>query len=123
MFTVIGNIVLMYVGHLGIRQILKRQYALGDKQHMYLLTTSDRVEKVLEQLKSSEEICPYAVRIAILDKDRRGEVIGGFPGSSGQRRIYLTMQEEKLSMSPILTFHIQQANPWKVLLKSLKKWE
>ena len=45
---------------------------------MYLVTTSDRVQKVLSQLKESEEFCPYAVCIAILDEYCRGEIVGGF---------------------------------------------
>ena len=101
MFTVIGNIVLMYVCHLGIKQILKRQYALGDKQHMYLITTSDRVEKVLEQLKSTEEFCPYAVRIAILDEDRRGEIIGGFPVVASMENLFDDARREIVDVAYI----------------------
>lgn len=77
--TVLCNIILMFAGHLAAKSILRRQYALGGKMHMYLVTTSDRVEKVLRQLKESEEFQAYAVRIAILDEDQRGNVIEGFP--------------------------------------------
>lgn len=77
--TVLCNIILMYLGHLAAKQILLRQYALGEKLYMYLITTSDRVEKVLGQLKESEEFHSYAVRIAVLDVDWRGKELEGFP--------------------------------------------
>lgn len=77
--TVLCNIILMYAGHLAAKQILLRQYTVGDKLYMYLVTTSDRVERVVSQLKESEEFHSYVVRIAILDVDRRGQKIDGIP--------------------------------------------
>lgn len=77
--TVLCNILLMFAGHLAAKEFFRRQYALGDKMHLYLVTTSDRVEKVLRQLKESEEFHSYAVRIAIIDQDLRGTEMEGFP--------------------------------------------
>lgn len=99
--TVLSNIILMYVGHLAVKQILKKQYMLGSKQHMYLVTTSDRVRKVLRRLKESDEFCSYAVRIAILDEDHRGEVIDGFPVVATMEDLFEDARKEIVDLAYI----------------------
>ena len=88
LITVLSNVILMYAGHLATKAILKKQYVLGDKQHLYLITTSDRVEKVLAQLKTTEDFCSYAVCVAILDQNRRGEVIDGVPVVASMENLF-----------------------------------
>ncbi len=77
--TVLSNMVLMYLGHMLVKFIAKRRRAMGEKQHMYLVTTQDRVGYILSQLKSEETLESYTLRIAIVDQDMRGLKLGGFP--------------------------------------------
>lgn len=99
--TVLCNIILMYSGHLAAKKILKKQYALGGKQHMYLVTTNDRVDKVLSQLEEAEELDFYTVRIAILDVDRRGESIKGFPVVATFEDLYEDARKEVVDVAYI----------------------
>lgn len=99
--TVLCNIILMYIGHLAAKKILKKQYALGGKQHMYLVTTNDRVDKVLSQLEEAEELDFYTVRIAILDVDRRGESIKGFPVVATFEDLYEDARKEVVDVAYI----------------------
>ena len=99
--TILCNIILMYLGHLAAKAILRRQYVMGDKQHMYLITTSDRVEKVLGHLRETEEFCSYAVRIAILDEDCRGETIDGFPIVASRENLFEDARKEIVDVAYI----------------------
>ncbi|MCI5649373.1 MAG: sugar transferase [Fusicatenibacter sp.] len=78
-FTVLLNLVFMYAGHIAAKKILIARFCSGPKQHIYLVTTSDRVEKVLNQLSMSEDYASYAISIGILDEDMRDQMILGFP--------------------------------------------
>lgn len=80
---------------------MKKQYALGGKQHMYLVTTDDRVDKVLSQLEEAEELDFYTVRIAILDVDRRGESIKGFPVVATFEDLYEDARKEVVDVAYI----------------------
>lgn len=101
LLTVLSNIILMYLGHIAVKEILKKQNVLGNKQHMYLVTTEDRVENVLQQLKKSEEFAYYTVRIAILDADRRGESIGGVPVVASRENLFEDAKKEIVDVAYI----------------------
>lgn len=77
--TVLSNMILMYLGHMLVKQIARKRRAMGEKQHMYLVTTWDRVGYILSQLKSAEELENTTIRIAIVDRDMRGMKVGGYP--------------------------------------------
>ncbi|OUN25724.1 sugar transferase [Pseudoflavonifractor sp. An85] len=77
--TVLSNMILMYLGHMLVKQIVRKRRAMGEKQHMYLVTTRDRVGYILSQLKSAEELENTTIRIAIVDEDMRGMKVGGYP--------------------------------------------
>lgn len=77
--TVLSNMVLMYLGHMLVKQIARKRRAMGEKQHMYLVTTQGRVNHVLSRLKHEQELEGYTLRIAIVDCDMRGMKIGGYP--------------------------------------------
>lgn len=73
--TVLLNLVFMCIGHLAAKKILKAHLVSGPKQHIYLVTTSDRAEKVLRQLSMSEDYASYAISIGILDENWKGKKI------------------------------------------------
>lgn len=77
--TVLTNMVLMYLGHMLVKKVAQKSRAMAEKQHMYLVTTQDRVEHIISQLKSQEELEEYTLRIAIVDQDLRGTQVGGYP--------------------------------------------
>lgn len=77
--TVLSNMVLMYLSHMLVKQIARKRRAMGEKQHMYLVTTQSRVSHILSQLKHEQELEGYTLRIAIVDCDMRGMKIGGYP--------------------------------------------
>lgn len=77
--TVLSNLVFMCLGHFLVKKIVKKRREMGEKQHMYLVTTLDRVNYVLAQLESGEELESYNLRIAIVDQDLRGTKISGYP--------------------------------------------
>lgn len=77
--TVILNTVFMYFGHLGAKNVLKSKYANVVKRHLLLVTTSDRVEKVLEQVQKSGAYAGYVISIAIMDISQKGKTYSGFP--------------------------------------------
>lgn len=77
--TVLSNMILMYLGHMLVKKIARKRRAMGEKQHMYLVTTWDRVEDILAQLKSGEELEGMTLRIAIVDQDMRGRKVEGYP--------------------------------------------
>lgn len=77
--TVLSNMILMYLGHMLVKQIARKHRAMGEKQHMYLVTTQSRVSYIISQLKHEEELEIYTLRIAIVDEDMRGMKIGGYP--------------------------------------------
>lgn len=76
--TVLSNMILMYLGHMLVKQIARKRRAM-EKQHMYLVTTESRVGYILSRLKHEDELDGYALRIAIVDQDMRGMKIGGYP--------------------------------------------
>lgn len=77
--TVLSNMILMYLGHMLVKQVGRKRRALGEKQHVYLVTTQDRVGYTLSQMKHSEELEYSQLRIAIVDRDMRGMKVGGYP--------------------------------------------
>lgn len=77
--TVLSNMVLMYLGHMLVKQVARKRRAMGEKQHIYLVTTWDRVNHILAQMKSSEELECSELRIAIVDQDMRGAKVDGYP--------------------------------------------
>lgn len=77
--TVLSNLVFMCLGHFLVKKIVKKRREMGEKQHMYLVTTLDRVKHILSQLESGEELEGCSLRIAIVDQDLRGAKISGYP--------------------------------------------
>lgn len=86
--TVVLNVIFMFAGHCAAKSLLKSRYLSGSKKHMYLVTTTDRVEKVVQQLRKSENFNNYIVSLAILDQDLRGQDCCGFPVVAAQEDLF-----------------------------------
>ena len=74
--TVIFNTVFMYITHIAAKNILKSKIASGAKRYMLLVSTTDRVEKVLNQMKKSGSYKNYVIKAAIMDEDQKGKTYG-----------------------------------------------
>lgn len=92
--TFFVNILVMYLGHCGAKILLTSRYLSGSKQHMYLVTTTDRVAKVIQQLRESENFKSYIISLAILDKDLRGQECSGFPVVASQENLFTFAKTE-----------------------------
>lgn len=75
-------------GHLAAKNILKSKYASVTKRHLLLVTTSDRVEKVLDQIQKSGAYVGYVISIAIMDIDQRGKTYSGFPVVADRENLF-----------------------------------
>ncbi len=82
LFGALGmNVLIMYVSHCLYKLYLKWWF---DKKrnmtHVYLVTTTDRAESVIRQLRNSEDQFARCIKgVAIIDDDLRGKEISGIP--------------------------------------------
>lgn len=82
LFGALGmNVLIMYVSHCLYKLYLKWWF---DKKrnmtHVYLVTTTDRAESVIRQLRNSEDQFSRCIKgVAIIDDDLRGKEISGIP--------------------------------------------
>jgi exopolysaccharide biosynthesis polyprenyl glycosylphosphotransferase len=82
LFGALGmNVVLMYAVHCVYKAYLRWWYnKKRNVTHVYLVTTTDRAEGIIKQLKNSDEKFTRRIRgIAIIDNDLKGKEIAGVP--------------------------------------------
>ena len=75
------NVVLMYAVHCIYKAYLRWWYnKKRNVTHVYLVTTTDRAEGIIKQLKNSDEKFTRRIKgIAIIDNDLKGKEIAGVP--------------------------------------------
>lgn len=76
-----SNVLIMYGCHCGFKAYLRHWYDnKRNVTHVYLVTTSDRVQNIVTQLKRSDENFSMRIKgIAIIDNDMKGKTIEGIP--------------------------------------------
>lgn len=77
--TCLFNIPIMYAGHLAAKSMMRRQRRGKASSHMLLVTTTDRVERVLKRFEENKGEQGYTISIAILDADEIGKTYRGVP--------------------------------------------
>lgn len=77
--TIAINMFLMYIGHILAKLYLLKVEQKRHKNHLYLITTSDRVDKILEKMKLEYDWESHIISIALIDKDMAGKNILGKP--------------------------------------------
>ena len=77
--TIALNVLLMYIGHVLAKLYLLKVEQKRHKNHLYLVTTSDRVEKILQKMRQEYDWESHIISIALIDKDMAGESIQGMP--------------------------------------------
>lgn len=86
--TCVFNVILMYIGHSAAKRIMHRNPGRKTRCHMYLVTTTDRVETVLKQFEENDGEEGYAISLAILDADERGKTYRGLPVVACRENLY-----------------------------------
>ncbi len=82
-FTIIFNILLMFVSHLVIKYYLKKVYRNKKKNtQMYIITTKARAEMAIRQLQEDGAWLKRIFGLAIIDEDMVGERILDIPVTS-----------------------------------------
>ena len=76
--TVLINIVLMAVTHLICKRMLRTIFKNKKADHLLVLTTSDRVKTLAEDLRRYNTYENYLITLAITDGDYVGEDIEGY---------------------------------------------
>lgn len=78
-FTIV-NIVITYAAHLLLKQFLTKNYKQSKySSRMLLVTTREKVDKVLENIISYNEWNRILNGIVLLDETAKGQIIDGFP--------------------------------------------
>ncbi len=77
--NVFCNMIVMYIIHLLLKEYLKRRKDKLNTNHILLITTSDRVESVLNQIDKNQDWLNRISGIAIVDKDMKGMSVRGIP--------------------------------------------
>jgi len=76
--TVLVNMVLMAVTHLICKRMLRTIFKNKKADHLLVLTTSDRVKTLAEDLKRYNTYENYLITLAIIDSNHVGEDIEGY---------------------------------------------
>ena len=87
-FTVLFNLILTYGGHLLAKSVVKSRLASGERRHMLIVTTSDRIGRIMERVGCSDIASAYELSIALLDVDREGVRYDGIPVTAGKANLY-----------------------------------
>ena len=73
-------IVITYMLHLIFKEYMLKYYRKGaGSDKLTVVTTSDRAAKVINDVKTARDWNTYLTGVVIVDKDMRGEKIGGIP--------------------------------------------
>lgn len=79
-YFILLNLMITYLVHLGFKEYMTQVFKYGKySNHMLLVTTSDRVETILDQIREENEWSRILTGIILLDQTAVGGDVNGYP--------------------------------------------
>ncbi len=93
------NFLLTYLVHIAFKKYMQTFYRAGrNSDKVLVVTTSDMVGQVLEELKQDAAWSYEVTAFAILDKDRRGEYVDNIPIAACGESLFADIQHSELDV-------------------------